>query len=99
MGLRARVDGREAPRLAHVRLAMGAVAEASPPPREQRPHRAWRSFFTSISLVMSLSVSVLFIAFAANAERAIEAEFETRARTLFNSIVLAREWNGAYGGV
>ncbi|HTU02665.1 MAG TPA: hypothetical protein VMG58_12645, partial [Candidatus Sulfotelmatobacter sp.] len=68
------------------------------PPRS-RLRSPWGSFFLGISLVFLVSVSVLFIGIAANGQKAIEVELDTRARTLFNSIALARQWNSENGGV
>jgi diguanylate cyclase (GGDEF)-like protein len=73
--------------------------DVSAPGQERRAASPWRSFLVNVSLIVVLSVSALFMTIVANDQKAIEVELETRARTLFNSIVLAREWNAAYGGV
>src|SRR5918912_2135283 len=78
---------------------MPAPQDATSPAGEPRLGAPWRSFLVNVRLIVVLSVSVLFIAIAANDQKAPEAEIESRARTLFNSIVLAREWNASYGGV
>jgi diguanylate cyclase (GGDEF)-like protein len=59
----------------------------------------WPPFVIALGLVLLLAVSALFAGIALSAERAIDAEVDARARTLFGSIVLARKWNALHGGV
>jgi diguanylate cyclase (GGDEF)-like protein len=82
------------------RLTTRALAEHKRQLRRRRGRPSpWKSFFLTVSLIVVLSVSVLFIGIAANDQRAIEAELDTRAHTIVDSIRLAREWNARYGGV
>jgi diguanylate cyclase (GGDEF)-like protein len=66
---------------------------------ELRAGSPWRSFLVNLSLIVVISVSALFVLIVANDRKATELELQNRARTLFNSILLAREWNASYGGV
>jgi len=75
------------------------VAESMQQPPQGHLRSPWRSFFLSTSLVFLVSISILFIGLAASGQKAIEVELDTRARTLFNSIALARQWNAENGGV
>ncbi len=61
--------------------------------------RHWRSFFVNLSLVVLVTVSGLYTGLALSSGRTIEAEIVTRARTIFDAVVLARGWNAAHGGV
>jgi len=70
-----------------------------PPLPERLLGALWRSFFVKVSLIVVVAVSVLFAGIVAHGRKAMDVELDTRARTLFGSIVLAREWNAAYGGV
>lgn len=57
------------------------------------------NFFISLSAVVLLLLSVLFIGIFINNQRAIKAELESRAQTLIESIILTWKWNAMYGGV
>jgi len=59
----------------------------------------WRTFFVSLSLVVLLAVTGLYAGLALSTGKTIEAEITTRARTIFNAVVLARRWNAMHGGV
>ena len=59
----------------------------------------WKRFVSSLVLVILLFVSALFTGIYVNSYRAIELELKARARSLFCSITLARQWNSDYGGV
>ncbi|MEK7699853.1 MAG: diguanylate cyclase [Planctomycetota bacterium] len=59
----------------------------------------WGNFFISLSSVVLLLLSVLFIGIFLNNQKAIRAELESKARILIESIILTRKWNANYGGV
>jgi len=59
----------------------------------------WKNFAISLLLVILLFVSALFTGIYFNSFRAIEDELESRARSIFNSIVLTREWAAIHNGV
>jgi diguanylate cyclase (GGDEF)-like protein len=59
----------------------------------------WRSFFINLSLVVLLAVSGLYTGLALSTGRTIEAEINTRARTIFGAVSLARRWNASHQGV
>jgi len=63
------------------------------------PGSPWRPFLVALGLVLLLAMGALFTGIAISGQRAIDAEVETRARTLLESIVLARRWNAGHGGV
>jgi diguanylate cyclase (GGDEF)-like protein len=59
----------------------------------------WRTFFINLSLVVLLAVSGLYTGLALSSGRTIEAEINTRARTIFGAVMLARRWNASHEGV
>ncbi len=59
----------------------------------------WGNFFISLSTVVLLLLSILFIGVFINNQKVIKAELESKARTLIESIILMRKWNAGYGGV
>lgn len=59
----------------------------------------WGNLFISLSAVVLLLLSMLFIGIFTNNQRAIRAELESKAQTLIESIILAWKWNAMYGGV
>jgi len=59
----------------------------------------WRTFVVSLVLVILMFVSALFGGIYINSYRAIDLELKSRARSLFQSIALFRQWSSAYGGV
>lgn len=59
----------------------------------------WGNFFISLSSVVLLLLSVLFIGIFINNQKAIKAELESKAQTLIESITLTWKWNAMYGGV
>ena len=69
-------------------------------PTAHRPEPSpWKNFAISLVLVILLFVSALFTGIYINSYRAIEAELLSRARAIFNSIVLTREWAASHGAV
>jgi len=78
------------------RAIPGGTDAPQQPPRRSSP---WRAFLLALGLVLLLAVSALFTGIAVSGQNAIDAEVEARARTLVGSIVLARRWNSAHGGV
>jgi diguanylate cyclase (GGDEF)-like protein len=67
-------------------------------PRGGRPS-PWRSFLWSVALLIFVATSAFFAGAAAVSEHALEGELEARARSLFNALMLTREWNERHGGV
>lgn len=59
----------------------------------------WGNLLISLSAVVLLLLSVLFIGIFINNQRAIKAELESKAQTLIESIILTWKWNAMYGGV
>ena len=59
----------------------------------------WRTFFINLSLVVLLAVTGLYTGLALSTGRTIEAEINTRARTIVGGVMLARRWNTLHGGV
>ncbi len=59
----------------------------------------WGNLFISLSAVVLLLLSVLFIGIFINNQRAIKAGLESKAQTLIESIILTWKWNAMYGGV
>jgi diguanylate cyclase (GGDEF)-like protein len=75
------------------------MTEERSPPADRTARSSWRNFLVALGLVILLSVSALFTGIAVSGQHAIDAEVETRARTLVRSIILARKWNALHGGV
>ncbi len=67
----------------------------------EKRHRlsTWGNFLISLSSVVLFLASILFIGIFINNQKAIEAELESKARALVESIILMRKWNAMYGGV
>lgn len=59
----------------------------------------WKSFAVSLLLVILLFVSALFTGIYINSNLALEAELLSRARALYNSIILTRIWVANHGVV
>jgi diguanylate cyclase (GGDEF)-like protein len=59
----------------------------------------WWTFLIWLSVAVVVCSSVVFIALLLRTERLINREMLTRARTLFDHIVVTRRWNAGYGGV
>lgn len=72
------------------------AAAAVPPAQGRSP---WLQFAISMGLVIVMFVTALYVGVYVNSQQALEKEILTRARAIFNSIVLARSWNAHYGGV
>ncbi|MDH4162318.1 MAG: diguanylate cyclase [Nitrospirota bacterium] len=64
-----------------------------------RERKLYRTFMVTVSLVITLALSAVFLGMAIRTRQLISEENVVRARSLFNSIILAREWNAHYGGV
>ncbi len=61
--------------------------------------KIYKTFIVSSSLVIALILSGMFWGVSIRTRQLIYEENIIHARTLFNSIVLARKWNAGYGGV
>lgn len=59
----------------------------------------WKRFAVNISMVILLFISSLFTGIYLNHQKTIEKELQSRAQSLFNSLVIARKWNALHGGV
>ncbi|HEX9021272.1 MAG TPA: diguanylate cyclase [Nitrospirota bacterium] len=59
----------------------------------------YKVFIISISLVIAATLAAVFSDMLVQTRRLIQEQNLTKARSLFNSIVMAREWNANYGGV
>lgn len=70
-----------------------------PAKKTRAGHSPWKRFSLNLALIVSLAVSALFVGILVNQQQAIETELANRARTAFDSIVLARLWNANYGGI
>lgn len=68
-------------------------------PTKKQKSSPWKSFATSLLLVILLFVSALFTGIYINSNRALDAELLSRARALFSSITLTRAWVARHGGV
>lgn len=64
-----------------------------------RERKIYKTFMVSVSLAITLTISAVFLGMAIRTRQLISEENLVRARSLFNSIILAREWNARYGGV
>jgi diguanylate cyclase (GGDEF)-like protein len=65
----------------------------------QKEPTIYRRFVISISLIVTLSLSAIFTATTVTNRTLIYEQARAEARSLFNSIVIARKWNSHYGGV
>jgi len=61
--------------------------------------RAYKTFIASISAAILLSLAGIFLGAAIRNAELVRSTLLTRARSIFQEIVLARKWNAAYGGV
>ncbi|MDP3176518.1 MAG: DUF3365 domain-containing protein, partial [Spirochaetaceae bacterium] len=61
--------------------------------------RAYKTFIASISTAILLSLAGIFLGAAIRNAELVRSTLLTRARSIFQEIVLARKWNAAYGGV
>jgi len=61
--------------------------------------RVYKNFIISISLSIILCLSAIFLGLAVRTKQLLHEENLTRARVLYNNIVLTRKWNAHYGGV
>lgn len=59
----------------------------------------WRHLAVSLSLVVVLFISALFVAILISNQEATQLEPRSRARALLKSIVLTRRWSAKHGGV
>jgi diguanylate cyclase (GGDEF)-like protein len=59
----------------------------------------YKTFILSTSLVIALVLSGIFFDMAMRTRKLLNQENIIQARIVFNTIVLARKWNAAYGGV
>jgi diguanylate cyclase (GGDEF)-like protein len=61
--------------------------------------KIWKTYSVAIMLPIILVVAGLFFFIFQNSQKAIEAELRSKARALFESIVLTRSWNAHHDGV
>lgn len=61
--------------------------------------KIYKTFMVSISLTIIAVLSGIFFITTIRTRQLIDEENVTRARTLLNSIILARKWNANYDGV
>ncbi len=66
-------------------------------PRKEK--NIYKRFVISISLLVGLSLSAIFTAVTVTNRTLIYEQARAEARSLFNSIVIARKWNSQHGGV
>jgi diguanylate cyclase (GGDEF)-like protein len=59
----------------------------------------YRRYVISISLLVALSLSAIFTAATLTNRTLIYEQARAQARSLFNSILMARKWNAHFGGV
>ena len=64
-----------------------------------REDRSYRIFLISVSLTIAFFLIGLFLGAVIRNRSLINDEIRSRAKVLFNSIVLTRKWNAGYGGV
>ncbi len=64
-----------------------------------KERKIYKTFIISISLTIALILSVVFLGMAIRTKQLIYEENIIRAKSLFNSIVLARKWNASHDGV
>jgi diguanylate cyclase (GGDEF)-like protein len=60
--------------------------------------RHWRSFFINLSLVVLVAVSGLYTGLALSTGQTIDDEINTRARSIFGAVRLARHRDAVHGG-
>src|SRR5512137_2976562 len=60
--------------------------------------RHWRTFFINLSLVVLLAVSGLYTGLALSTGQTIDDELNTRARSIFGALRLARHRDAVHGG-
>ncbi len=61
--------------------------------------KIWKTYNVALMLPIILVMSGLFLFIFVNSQKAIEAELQSKARALFESIVLMRSWNAHHDGV
>jgi len=61
--------------------------------------RIYKNFIISISLIIILCLSGIFLGLAIRTKQLLNEENLSKARALYNNIVLTRKWNAHYGGV
>jgi len=61
--------------------------------------KIYKRFITTICLTVTLTLSSVFLGFNIRTRQLVHEENLIQARSLFNSIVMARKWNARYDGV
>ncbi len=59
----------------------------------------WRRYAVNLGLVILFVISAIYSGIYINNENTIEESLKSRARALYNSIILTRKWNANHGGV
>lgn len=68
-------------------------------PRRGMLNNVWIQFSVSLLIVMVLFITTLYSGIFLSHEKSINEGFRSKASSIFNSIVLTRQWNAVYGGV
>jgi diguanylate cyclase (GGDEF)-like protein len=66
---------------------------------DNKSRREWLTFSINTSIIIILSVLIIFSGLFLRSRQLINNEIMVRARSYFNSILITRSWNASYGGV
>jgi hypothetical protein len=67
--------------------------------RKNPEKKIFTKFIISVNLTFILCLTGIFLIVSVTTKKLIFEVAKAEARTLFNSIVMARKWNASYGGV